>query len=264
MAFARNVRISSLRMVHRARSSHIGACFSMTDILAVLFTSVLRVDPADPLRPDRDRLIVSKGHAAAALYASLAERGFLPHAELETYCEDGSNLSGHVTRTAPGIEVSSGSLGHGLPMGCGMALAAKRDGSPARVFVVLGDGELNEGSNWEAAQFAARHGLDNLTAVVDHNKLQGYGTTDEVLGLSDIAGRFAAFGWAAHEADGHDHARLAALLGAGPGQGQPVCIVAHTVKGKGVSFMEGQLAWHYRSPDDETFQRALAELEGRS
>lgn len=249
-------------MVHRAKASHIGGCLSVADVLAVLYGGVLRVDPERPEWPDRDRFVLSKGHAAAALYATLAERGFFPSTWLEEFCRDGGRLCGHVTSgQVPGVEVSVGSLGHGLPIGCGMALAAARDRRPSRVFVVLSDGECDEGSTWEAVLFAGHQRLANLVAIVDYNKIQSFGRTSEVLDLDPLAEKWRAFRWASREVDGHDHDALAAALGAAPFEaGRPSVVVAHTVKGKGVSFMENDLAWHYRSPDDAQLARALAEI----
>jgi transketolase len=262
-AFAHDVRVRALQMVHRASASHIGSSLSMTDLLAVLYGGgILRVDPARPDWPERDRFVLSKGHAAAAGYATLAEAGFFPIEWLDTYCQDGSKLPGHLTRGVPGVELSTGSLGHGLPVGAGMALAARADGSPARVFVLLSDGELDEGSNWEAILFAAHHGLENLVAIVDYNKIQSFGSVADVMRLDPLAEKWRAFGWACREIDGHDHAAISDALSAVPHEpGKPTAIVAHTIKGKGVSFMEGQLAWHYKSPNDEQLAQALAELE---
>jgi transketolase len=262
---ARAIRAHTVRMVHRARASHVGTCLSMADILAVLYGSILRVDPEKPDWPDRDRFILSKGHGAAILYAVLAERGFFPVEWLGTYCDDGSLLCGHVTHTGlPGVEASTGSLGHGLSLGCGMALAGrrKRDGAaPARTFVMLSDGELDEGSTWEAALFAPHHKLDNLTAIVDYNKIQSFGHVAEVLALEPLADKWRAFGWAVREIDGHDyHQIIEALSGVPIETGKPTLIIAHTVKGKGVSFMENQLAWHYKSPDERQLAQALVEL----
>jgi transketolase len=262
-ALARDVRSDALRMVHRASASHIGSSLSMCDLLAVLYGGALRVDPARPDWPERDRFILSKGHGAAAAYAVLAEAGFFPRDWLDTYCQDGSKLAGHLTRGVPGVEFSTGSLGHGLPVGCGLALAAKRDGAPYRVFVMLSDGELDEGSNWEAILFAPHHRLDNLVAIVDFNKIQSFGSVDEVLRLDPLAEKWRAFGWATLEIDGHDHAQIAEVLSAVPRElGKPTAIIAHTIKGKGVSFMEDKLAWHYKSPNDEQLAQALAELAG--
>lgn len=259
---ARRLRAHAVRMTAKAKASHIGSCLSMTDILAVLYGSVLRVDPARPDWAERDRLVVSKGHAAAVVYAVLAESGFLPLAELETYAANGSRLAGHVTKTVPGVELSTGSLGHGLPVATGMALAAKRDQADWRAFCVLSDGELDEGSNWEAIQFAQHARLDRLVAVVDYNKIQSFGSVAEVSDLHPLADKFRAFNWGVHEIDGHDHAALRAALTAPPVlPTRPTVVICHTVKGKGVSFMEDQLAWHYKSADPDQLAAALAELE---
>jgi len=259
---ARQIRAHVLRMVHRANASHVGACFSMADILAVLYSSVLRMDVARQDSPDRDRFILSKGHAAAAVYAALAEKGLFPKEWLDTYCQDGSKLAGHITsHGVPGVEVSTGSLGHGLSIGCGMALAGKRDGRPYRVFVLLGDGECDEGSVWEAALFAPHHRLDNLVVIVDHNKIQSFGTVKDVLDLEPLADKWRAFGFAAREIDGHNYEQIDDALTSAPFEpGKPSVVIAHTIKGKGVSFMENQLAWHYKSPNDEQLAQALAEL----
>jgi transketolase len=261
-ALARRLRGHALRMTHRARASHIGSCLSMADILAVLYGGVLRLDPARPGWADRDRLVISKGHAAAIVYAALAETGFLPVAELDSYSADGGRLAGHVTKTAPGVELSTGSLGHGLPVAAGMALAAQRDDARWRAFCILSDGELDEGSNWEAVQFAQHFRLSNLVAIVDYNKIQSFGSVAEVSDLHPLAEKFRAFNWGVRELDGHDHSELkAALRGPPPLAGRPTVILAHTIKGKGVSFMEGQLAWHYKNPDAAQLVAALAELE---
>jgi transketolase len=257
------IRAHALRMVHRAKSSHIGTCLSMADLLAVLYGEVMRIDPADPADPARDRFLLSKGHGAAIAYAVLAEMGFFGVEELDGYCEDGSRLAGHLTHHGtPGVEMSTGSLGHALPVGCGMALAAKRDGRDSRVFVMMSDGELDEGSNWEAILFAPQHGLDNLVAIVDYNKIQSFGTVSEVMELDPLPAKWSAFRWAVREVDGHDHAQIAEALRAAPYEpGRPSVVIAHTVKGKGVSFMEDDLAWHYRSPDADQLRQALRELE---
>jgi transketolase len=259
---ARRIRAHSLRMVHRAKAAHIGGSFSIADILAVLYGTILRVDPANPDWEERDRLIVSKGHAAAALYATLAECGFFPIDWLDKYCADGSHLAAHVTHHGvPGVEASTGSLGHGLSLACGMALAGKRDRRPYRVFALLSDGECDEGSIWEAVLFAPHHGLDNLVALVDYNKIQSFGTVKEVLDLEPLADKWRAFGWAVREIDGHDYEQLYRTLSSVPfASPQPSVIIAHTIKGKGVSFMQDTLAWHYKSPNAEQLAQALAEL----
>lgn len=261
---ARRIRLRSLRMIDRARSSHVGSAFSMADLLAVLYSGILRVDPSRPDWPDRDRFVLSKGHAAAPLYAVLAERGFFPAAWLDDFYLDGSHLAGHASHSGvPGVEISTGSLGHGLPIACGMAVAGKKDQKSYRVFALLSDGECDEGSTWEAALFAPHHGLDNLVVIVDYNKIQSLGTVREVLDLEPFADKWRAFGWAVEEIDGHNIEQIETVLSKVPlAPGKPTCAVAHTIKGKGVSFMENKLLWHYRSPDREEMAKALVELEG--
>lgn len=234
----------------------------MTDILAVLYGRVLRIAPSRPKADGRDRFILSKGHACSALYAVLAERGFFSGKLLERYCADGSPLAGHVTVGPPGVEFSSGSLGHGLPVACGMALAARRDKKKYRVFVVLGDGECDEGSNWEAFLFAPQHKLDNLTVIIDRNRIQSLGSTREVLDLEPLAGKLKAFNWSVKTVDGHNIKDLCSVLDNLPFEkGKPSCLIADTVKGKGVSFMENELLWHYRTPSVEELKTAISELE---
>lgn len=259
-ALARTIRANSLRMVHRANSSHIGGCLSMADFLAVLYGAVLRIDPNRPDDPDRDRFLLSKGHSAAAVYACLAARGFFPESWLDTYCQDGSRLSGHLTHHGvPGVETSSGSLGHGLSLAAGIALAGKRGKRPYRVFVVLSDGECDEGSIWEAALFAPFHKLDNLIAIVDANAIQSFGSVKEVLDLEPFADKWRAFGWAVREIDGHNHAQIhEALLQVPAEVNRPTLVLARTVKGKGIDFMENRLEWHYRSPNNVQLDQALA------
>jgi transketolase len=259
--FAQRIRAHALRMVFAAKSSHIGSCLSIADILAILYTRVLQVDPANPKDPDRDRFILSKGHAAAILYAALAVRGFFDESLLSAYCQDGSLLTGHVSHGVTGVEVSTGSLGHGLPIAVGMALALRADHRLARVFCLLSDGECDEGSNWEAILFAPHHKLDNLTAIVDFNKIQSFGTVREVLALDPLAEKWRAFGWQTIEVDGHDLPALMRVFAALPAHsGRPTALIAHTVKGKGVTFMEDKLEWHYKSPSQEQLQQALAEV----
>lgn len=259
---SRRIRAHALRMAHHANASHIGGCLSMADLLAVLYSEVLRVNPARPHWEDRDRFILSKGHAAAILYAVLAERGFFSTALLDSYCGDGSPLMGHASHEVPGVELSTGSLGHGLPVGCGMALAGLRAGAPWRVFVLLSDGELDEGSNWESILFAPHHGLQNLVAIVDYNGIQSFGTVKEVLDLEPLVEKWRACGWGVREIDGHNFDQIRGALAAVPlSPGRPSVILAHTVKGKGVSFMEDRLLWHYRSPNAEQLAAALKEVE---
>jgi transketolase len=250
-------------MTSRANASHIGSCFSAVDIMATLYGAVMRYDPARPDWPERDRFILSKGHAGAALFAILAARGFFPRSWLDTYYQDGTVLGGHAThKGVPGVEVSTGSLGHGLSLGAGMALAAKRDGQDRRVYVLMSDGECDEGSIWEAALFAPHHHLDNLTVIIDYNKIQSFGRVDDVLRLDPLIDKWRAFGWGAVELDGHDLNALDAAFKRMPfTPGRPSCVIAHTVKGKGVSFMEDRLKWHYSAPKGDELTQALAEIE---
>ena len=236
--------------------------FSMIELLAVLYGRILRVDPAQPDWSERDRFILSKGHGCAALYAVLAESGFFPASWLDTFYQDGSLLSGHVTHKGiPGVEISTGSLGHGLSIATGMALAAKRDGKDHHVFCLMSDGECDEGSVWEPILFAPQYRLDNLVAIVDYNKIQSLGTVKEVMDLEPFADKWRAFGWAVQEIDGHDLDEIETTLATVPFvKDRPSCIIAHTIKGKGVSFMEDNLLWHYRTPQGEEYEAALAEL----
>ncbi len=259
---SRAIRREILKMAARVKSSHIGGSFSVADILTVLYFSELNIDPKKPNDPKRDRLVFSKGHCAAALYATLAERGFVPKSKLAEYFTDGKILTGHPTRGClPGIETTTGSLGHGLPMGLGMAYAGRYDKLPYRVFVVMSDGECDEGSVWEAALAAAHLKMDNLIAIVDYNKLQGFGRTEAVLSLEPLKKKWEAFGWGVQEINGHDFSQLQKSLKAVPfKKGKPSMIIAHTVKGKGVSFMENSLDWHYKYPQGEEVDKALKEL----
>jgi transketolase len=258
---ARRIRVQAIKMVHRARASHVGSALSIADIVAVLYGQVMALDPALPDWNDRDRFLLSKGHACVAVYAALAECGFIAADELLTYGQDYSMMMNHISHKVPGVEFSTGSLGHGLPFGVGKALAAKRSGHKWRTFVLLSDGELGEGSNWEALMFAAHHGLDNLIAIVDYNKLQSLTTVDETLRVEPLADKVRAFGWAVCELDGHDHSALQAALERRNAEiGKPAFIVAHTTKGKGVSFMENAVQWHYKSPNDAELSQALKEI----
>jgi transketolase len=252
-------------MVHRARLGHPGGDLSAADILAVLFFNVLRIDPAQPHAPTRDRFIMSKGHCSAVLYATMAEAGFLSRDALSTYMAPLSSLNGHPDRNkVPGVEANTGPLGHGLPIGVGLALAAKMDRAAWRTFVLTGDGELQEGSNWEAAMAAAHFQLDNLTVIVDRNRLQQGETTEATIGLEPLADRWRAFGWAVTEVDGHDLDALVNCFNAVPlAIGRPTCVIAHTQKGHGVSFMEDRVEWHHRVPTDAELGSALQELDAR-
>ncbi len=235
----------------------------MADIVAVLYGGVLNVDPNEPRKLDRDRFILSKGHAGAGVYAALAETGFFPLEKLETHYQDGSDLSGHVSHKGiPGVELSTGSLGHGLPVGTGMAYAGKLRDASHRVFVLISDGECDEGSNWEAILFAAHHKLDNLVVVIDYNKIQSLAPVADTLTLEPFADKWRSFGWDVHETDGHDHDQLReAFALSHAGTGKPTCVIANTTKGKGVSFMEDTVLWHYRTARGEELAAALAELE---
>jgi len=259
------IRRHGLEMTHVSRGSHIGAIFSVADIMAVLYTRVLNVSPAEPKLPGRDRLILSKGHAGAAVYAALAESGFFPVEELRTHYADGSRLSGHVShKGVPGVEFSTGSLGHGLPVALGMALAARMKNETHRVYAVLGDGECDEGSVWEAALQANQYKLNNLCAVIDHNRMQSLDFCENTLALEPFDQKWRAFGWNAITVDGHDIAALEqAFRDAQAYTAGPTVIIAVTTKGKGVSFMENNILWHYRTPQGEEYDAALRELEAQ-
>lgn len=260
---SKEIRKKVLKMGYDSRTAHIGSSLSCIDILTVLYFKILSIDPKNSLDESRDRFILSKGHAVAALYATLAERGFFPEEILDTYCKDGGKLPGHSTKDCvPGVEVSTGSLGHGLPMGAGMAVAAKNDGKSYRIFVLMSDGECEEGSVWEAAMFASHHKLDNLIAIIDYNKLQAFGRTNEVLGLEPLAKKWQDFGWETKEIDGHNFEEIEKGLSKIPFEKEkPSLLIAHTIKGKGVSFIEDKLEWHYKNLSREQFEQALKELE---
>jgi transketolase len=258
---ALRLRRRVVRMCGEGGSSHVGSNLSMADIIAVLYGEVLRVDPADPAWPGRDRFILSKGHAGACVYAVLAERGFFDPSVLDQHYRNGSRLCGHVShKQVPGVELSTGSLGHGLGVGAGMAMQLRRLGGRQRVYVVLSDGECDEGSVWEAALFAAHQRLSGLCAVVDYNKLQSLASVTETLELEPFVQKWRAFGWTALRVDGHDHDALRLAFAEAAQNPRPTCILADTVKGRGVSFMEDQVLWHYRSPRGEELKAALREL----
>jgi len=262
-AKARDIRKHVVRMVGAASSGHPGGSLSAADIVTVLYFNEMNIRPDDPEWPDRDRFVLSKGHAAPVLYAALAEAGYFPAEELVTLRRIDSRLQGHPSiRSTPGVEMSTGSLGQGLSAACGMAIAAKLDGAAWRVYALLGDGELEEGQIWEAVMTAAHRRLDNLTAFVDANGLQIDGPVADIKSMERIGDRFAAFGWHVVEIDGHDiPAIMAALAEARNTQGWPTVVVARTVKGKGVSFMENQLGWHGTAPKPDQVRAALAELD---
>lgn len=261
---ATEIRKRIIRMIAAGKSCHVGTALSIVDILTALYFRVLNVTPEHPADPRRDRFLLSKGHGASALYATLASRGFCDPKILEGYVQDGGTLTAHTNSfSIPGIELSAGSLGHGLSVGAGMALAGKHDGTPARVFVLLSDGECDEGAVWEAALAAGQFKLDNLVAIIDYNKIQSFGTVQEVMNLEPFQGKWTSFGWAVREVDGHDFPQIVATLEHVPFEpGRPSAVIAHTVKGKGVSFMEHQLAWHYNTPSEEEVRLAVAELDG--
>jgi transketolase len=257
---AREIRRLSVEMVYKAKASHIGGALSMADILAVLYGKLLKYDPGNPKWEDRDRFLLSKGHACTSLYAALAVSGYFSRELLSTYGDDNSPFICHTSHFIPGIELSTGSLGHALPVGCGIALAAKRKGKSFKTIVLVSDGELDEGSNWEAILFAPQHNLDNLILIVDYNKIQSLGLVSEVLNLESLERKFEAFNWHCISVDGHNHSAIedAFLTPALPGA--PKVIIAHTVKGKGVDFMEGLLKWHYKSPSQEEYEAALSQI----
>jgi len=258
---AREVRELCLRLCHKHRASHIGGAYSVADILAVLYQDILEFHPEDAGWEGRDRLFYSKGHACTALYAVLEKKGFFQNL-LEEFSVDGTYFTSHVNHHIPGVELSTGSLGHALGVACGTALAGKTLGKSWKSFAILSDGELDEGSNWEAFLFAPQQKLTNLCAVIDYNKIQSFGRIAEVLDLEPLADKLRAFRWQCLEVDGHDHQALRQALGdfkTGKTPG-PLALVCHTIKGKGVSFMENQLAWHYKSPNDAQLEQGLKEL----
>ena len=259
-ATARRIRRQVITMSHRAKAPHVASALSCVDLLVALYFHTAKLDPDNPMNPDRDRIILSKGHACAALYACLREFGFLSSDHIDHFAQNGSFLALHPNRNPTyGIEATTGSLGHGLGLGTGMALAAQIDQRPYRVFVILSDGECNEGSVWEAAMWAPAHSLGNLTAIVDFNKLQATGPSTEIASLSPLADKWTTFGWDAIEVDGHDLEELTQELAVEHPK-KPRAIIAHTTKGKGVSFMENEIEWHYRPPSDSDLGNALDQL----
>lgn len=258
------IRRHGIEMTHLSGGSHIGAILSVADIIGVLYNDIANVNPEDPKMPERDRIILSKGHAGASIYAALAEKGFFNTEELKTHYADGSRLSGHVShKGVPGVEFSTGSLGHGLSVATGMALVAKKDNKKHRVFVVLGDGECNEGSVWEAAMFANHFKLNNLVAIVDHNKMASLDFCENSMKISPFKEKWQAFGWDVYDIDGHSHEELRCSLSQ-KDNSNPICIIANTIKGKGISFMENSILWHYRFPHEgEEYDTAVAELKAQ-
>lgn len=259
LEFSKEIRRQSLKMVCQANASHIGGALSMADLLAVLYHEVLNITPQNPKAPERDRFFLSKGHACASLYATLGLRGFFDLKELDSYTQNESIFLSHVSHKIPGIELSTGSLGHALPVACGVALAAKRKSKTFKVYVILSDGELDEGSNWEAILFAAHHKLDNLICMIDYNKIQSLGSVSEVINLDPLKEKFEAFNWHTCEIDGHNHDEIRNALKISNNL-SPNCIIANTIKGKGVDYMEDKLLWHYKSPTEMQLQQALKQI----
>jgi transketolase len=259
---ARRLRFRLVQMSHAAGTPHLGSALSCVDILVAAYWTALQVNPASPDDPLRDRFILSKGHAATALYVTLGARGFFPEEWLETFACHGSRLAEQpAPRCAPGVELATGSLGHGLPVGLGMALAGRIQGRDYRVFVCLSDGECNEGTVWESAMFAPAQRLDRLAVIIDYNKWQATGRSDEIMSMRSLREKWAAFGWNAFEMDGHDLVALSEAMNNVPdGSGRPVAVIAHTTKGKGISFMEDDNNWHYRIPNASEVEQARAEL----
>ena len=260
---ANKIRKHAVHMTSSGGSAHVGSILSIADILATLYGNILSVDSKNPLWKDRDRFILSKGHAGAGVYAALAESGFMSVEKLKTHYQDGSDLSGHVSHKGiPGVEFSTGSLGHGLPVACGMALAASINKDKHRIFVLMSDGECDEGSNWEAILFASHHKLNNLVAIIDRNRLQSIRSTEETLTLEPFFDKWKSFGWEVVEVDGHNHEEIINACGRSrTSQNKPLCIIANTTKGKKVSFMENNVLWHYRSPQGEEYKAAIGELD---
>lgn len=256
---ARRIRVNALKMVHRAKASHIASALSMCDILAVLYGTVMNLDSKNPSLESRDRFILSKGHGCVAVYSTLAELDYFHKIDLETYGQDFSWLMNHISHHVPGVEFSTGSLGHGLPFGVGKALACKTENQNWRTFVLLGDGEMNEGSNWEALMFASHHHLNKLTIIIDYNNLQSLDTIANTLELEPLPRKLDAFGWDVQSIDGHDYDQILTALSI-THPIKPTAIIAKTIKGKGVSFMENSVEWHYKNPNDEQLKIALAEL----
>lgn len=259
--FSAEIRKRTLEMVYKAKASHIGGAFSMVDILAVLYSNILNIDPHKPNWEQRDRFLLSKGHACTSLYVTLALSEFFSVELLNEYGTNGTLLLSHTSNKIQGVELSTGSLGHALPFGCGLALASKRNEKYFNTYVLVGDGELNEGSNWESILFAPQHKLDSLVLIVDYNKIQSFGRTNDVINQEPIVDRWKSFGWDVFEVDGHNFTELYDAFQ--QSHTKPKVIIAHTVKGKGVSFMENKLEWHYKSPNQEQYDLALDEIDNQ-
>lgn len=263
ISYAKEIRIRTLGMIYQAKASHIGGALSMVDILSVLYRGFLNYYPDNPTHPLRDRFLLSKGHACTSLYATLSLAGFFKEEILDSYGEDGSILMSHISSEVPGVEFSTGSLGHALPVGLGFAIAAKSNKKNWKTVVLLSDGELNEGSNWEAFLMASHLGLKNLYAIIDYNKMQALGNSNEVINLEPLESKFQSFGWEIKRVNGHDHQDIyQALISLETSSAdKPKLLIADTIKGKGIRMMENNLAWHYHSPSEEEYKQALKELE---
>ena len=261
---AAQIRMDVLKMVYKGKAGHTGSSLSCADIMTSLYYAVMSYDSKNPAWPARDRFVLSKGHAVESYYCILADLGFFPSSELDTFCQFGTRLIGHPNNKVPGVEMNTGALGHGLAVSVGMALAAKRGGHPWRVFILMGDGEQAEGSVWESAMAAAHYGLDNLVAVIDRNKLQISGCTEDVMALESLEDKWRSFGWNVVPVSGHDFSQLVpAMTGAPQVPGRPTLIMAYTTKGKDISFMENVAHWHHGVPDDDQLRNGLAELQGK-
>ena len=259
---AKKIRLDVLNMTHKAHASHIGSAFSIADILAVLYSKILKFNPKNPKWEKRDRVVLSKGHACTALYATLAEVGFYDKELLDLYEADGSTFSGHIShKGVPGVEFSTGSLGHGICVATGLALAGKLDNKDYRVYAIVGDGEINEGSFWETVMFANQYNLSNFIVIIDRNHMQAMGDVSDVLETGDLAEKISCFGWNVQTIDGHDYDEIESALLKKYDNNKPICIVAKTIKGKGVSFFENNILWHYRDPQGEFYEKALKELQ---
>jgi len=258
----KNSKLKCLKLVHEANTSHIGGAFSIADVLAVLYSDVLKYNVADTAWIGRDRLFYSKGHACTILYATLQECGFFSQEILDSFSKDGSYLTSHINHKVPGIELSTGSLGHAMSVACGVALACKLKKQTWKTYCIVSDGELDEGSNWEAIMFAAHHELSNFTLIIDYNKVQSFGNTKEVMNLDPLKAKFEAFNFNTLEIDGHNHDEILKSLNYNNNSHKPKVIIANTIKGKGVNFMEHQLAWHYKSPNKEQYEEAKKQIKG--
>ncbi|GAE28078.1 transketolase [Halalkalibacter wakoensis JCM 9140] len=258
---ATEIRMELLKMIYEAKTGHTGGSLSNTDILTVLYYKIMNIDPNNPNWDERDRYVQSKGHAVESYWAILADKGFFPKEELETFSQFNSRLIGHPNNKVPGVEMNTGALGHGLPISVGMALAAKLDGKSYRVYTLMGDGEQAEGSVWEGAMAASQYKLDNLVAIIDRNRLQITGSTEEVMGIEPLGDKWRSFGWEVVEVDGNDIEQLVDVLSNTPAtSGKPTMIIANTVKGKGISIAENQVGWHHRVPTKEEYEEAIKEL----